>query len=317
MQYRIRHLTRFTYTAPVRESVMELRMQPLEHARQRCLSFQATTSQRARIFAYRDHYGNAVHYFDIPARHARLDVSVESAVDVQPAPDLPRRLHAEDWQALDALEASGEYLDWLLPSQFARSTPSLDQFALAIGFGRTADPLTVLRSLTGTIYAQFSYEPSTTRVDSPIDDALRGRAGVCQDFAHIMIALARRSGIPARYVSGYIAPRQSTQDRAGDSMTHAWVECFLPGHGWTGFDPTNNTLASDRHIAVAIGRDYADVPPTRGVFKGGAGSELRVAVAVTPAASPILAGDLTPTVSWIVPPRVAAEADEATRQGQQ
>lgn len=317
MQYCIRHLTRFVYTAPVRESVMELRMQPLEHARQRCLSFQVTTTHRARIFAYRDHYGNAVHYFDIPAQHARLDVTVESAVDVQPLPDLPKRLADEAWVALDALTASGEHLDWLLPSHFATPTPALEQFALAIGFRRSHDPLTVLRSLTRTMYAQFSYEPKTTQVDSPIDQALRGRAGVCQDFSHIMITLARGIGIPCRYVSGYIAPRESHHERAGYNMTHAWVEAFLPDLGWVGFDPTNNTLASHRHIAVAIGRDYSDVPPTRGVFKGDAGSKLSVAVAVTPATAPILTGDLTPTVRWIVPPRARPAGDEAASQSQQ
>jgi transglutaminase-like putative cysteine protease len=317
MQYCIRHLTRFVYTAPVRESVMELRMQPLEHARQRCLSFQVTTTHRARIFAYRDYCGNAVHYFDIPAQHARLDVTVESAVDVQPLADLPKRLGDGSWAALDTLAASGEHLDWLLPSRFATPTPALEQFALAIGFRRSDDPLTVLRSLTRTMYSQFSYEPKTTQVDSPIDQALRGRAGVCQDFSHIMITLARGIGIPCRYVSGYIAPRESHHDRAGDNMTHAWVEAFLPDLGWVGFDPTNNTVASHRHIAVAIGRDYSDVPPTRGVFKGDAGSELRVAVAVTPATAPILTGDLTPTVSWIVPPRPRPTDDEAARQSQQ
>jgi transglutaminase-like putative cysteine protease len=318
MQYRIRHLTRFVYTSAVRESVMELRMQPLEHARQRCLSFQVTTTHRARVFAYRDHFGNAVHYFDIPARHNKLEVSVEAAVEVQPLVNLPKRLSDDSWTAVDAMAECGDYLDWLLPSKFAESSPALQQFALAIGFTRTADPLTLLRQLNSTVFSQFSYEPKTTRVDSPIDEALRARAGVCQDFSHIMIALVRGLGIPSRYVSGYIAPRESHDDRAGDNTTHAWMEALLPDLGWVGFDPTNNTLAGERHVAVAVGRDYSDVPPTRGVFKGDAGSELSVAVAVTPAAVPILANELTPTVSWIVAPRAPAMSDdEMARQGQQ
>lgn len=318
MQYRIRHLTRFVYTSAVRESVMELRMQPLEHERQRSLSFHVSTTHRARVFAYRDHFGNVVHYFDIPARHNKLEVSVESAVDVQAAADLPKRLPAGCWDAVDAMVESGEHLDWLLPSRFAARSASLDQFALAIGFRRSEDPLTLLRTLNSTIFSQFSYEPRTTRVDSPIDEALRARAGVCQDFTHIMIALTRGVGIPARYVSGYIAPRESQHDRAGDNTTHAWMEALLPELGWIGFDPTNNAIAGHRHIAVAVGRDYSDVPPTRGVFKGDAGSELSVAVAVTPATSPILADELTPTVSWIVAPKAAGSADDDVgRQGQQ
>jgi transglutaminase-like putative cysteine protease len=317
MHYLVRHLTRFIYTAPVCESVMELRMQPLELDRQRCLRFNVTTTQRARIFAYRDHYGNAVHYFDIPGFHARLDVSVESAVDVAPAPDLPQALPEETWAELDALAASAELSEWLLPSAFTRDTEALHQFAAATGLRRDRDPLTTLRRLNTTIFSQFSYEPRTTRVDSPIDDALRARAGVCQDFAHIMAALARTLRIPCRYVSGYIAPRATSSDRAGDNATHAWVEAYLPRLGWIGLDPTNDTVADDRHVAVAVGRDYSDVPPTRGVFKGDAGSELSVAVAVTPASTPIAVRELAPSVSWIVQPRSGGADDDVQRQHRQ
>lgn len=317
MQYLVRHLTRFVYTAPVCESVMELRMQPLELDRQRCLRFNVTTTQRSKIFAYRDHYGNAVHYFDVPGHHTKLDISVESAVEVGAAPVLPKELPMTAWMDLDGLAKSGDYLDWLLPSQFTTPTDALHQFARAIGFGRTHDPLTTVRDLTATLFAQFAYEPTTTRVDSPIDDALRARAGVCQDFSHIMLALLRDIGIPSRYVSGYIAPRQHAHDRAGDNATHAWVEAYLPSLGWLGLDPTNNTVADQRHLAVAIGRDYSDVPPTRGVFKGDAGSELSVAVAVTPATAHIPVRELAPSVSWIVPPRASTSSDEETQQRQQ
>jgi transglutaminase-like putative cysteine protease len=317
MQYLVRHLTRFIYTAPICESVMELRMQPLELDRQRCLRFNVTTTQRARLFAYRDHYGNAVHYFDIPGFHTRLDISVESAVDVAASMDLPKHLPDEAWTEVDALQSSAELAEWLLPSPFTRDTEALHQFAVATGLGRGRDPLTTLRTLNATIYSQFSYEPRTTRVDSPIDEALRARAGVCQDFAHIMATLVRGLGIPCRYVSGYIAPRASQHDRAGDNATHAWVEAYLPRLGWIGLDPTNNTIADNRHIAVAVGRDYGDVPPTRGVFKGDAGSELSVAVAVTPASTPIAVRELAPSVSWIVQPRTAGAEEEIQRHQRQ
>jgi transglutaminase-like putative cysteine protease len=317
MQYLVRHLTRFVYTAPVCESVMELRMQPLELDRQRCLRFNVTTTHRAKVFAYRDHYGNAVHYFDIPGHHARLDISIESAVDVAPGPELPNALRADAWAEVDAIASTGEHADWLLPSPFTRPTAALQQFAVAIGLSRKLDPLSTVRALNTAIYGQFSYEPRTTRVDSPIDDALRARAGVCQDFAHIMIGLVRSLRIPCRYVSGYIAPRESHQDRAGDNATHAWVEAYLPHLGWVGLDPTNNTNAGHRHITVAVGRDYSDVPPTRGVFKGDAGSELSVAVDVTPAASHIPVRELAPTVSWIVPHKAGGVADEEIQRHHQ
>ncbi len=121
---------------------------------------------------------------------------------------------------------------------------------------------------------------------SPIDEALRLRAGVCQDFAHVMVALVGRLGIPCRCVSGYLHHSGEDHDRSGDDASHAWVEAFLPELGWLGLDPTNARVAGDRYIRVAVGRDYADVPPTHGVFEGGAKSELSVAVRVKPGAVP-------------------------------
>jgi transglutaminase-like putative cysteine protease len=320
MQYLVRHLTRFNYTAPVSESVMELRMQPLTDVRQRCLRFDVTTAPRARVFAYRDHLANAVHYFDIPGRHTRLDVTAEALVDVSSRRDVPERLGHDAWEQLDAMTAGGdEAADWLKPSRFATETPTLLDFAQTVGLGRDDDPLTLLRRLTQRLHDELGYEPKSTRVDSPIDDALSARAGVCQDFAHIMTALCRRAGIPCRYVSGYLAPPESGHDRSTENATHAWVEALLPGLGWIGFDPTNNTLARDRHIAVAFGRDYGDVPPTRGVFKGECGSELGVAVSITRAEVPVPPQDLVPTVSWITPDRngQVREAEDFYQQQQQ
>lgn len=317
MQYLVRHLTRFVYTSSVCESVMELRMQPLDLDRQHCLRFSVATSPRARVFAYHDHFGNAVHYFDIPGHHMKLEVTVESAVDTRPGPELPEALPDDAWATVDDAAVSAEHLDWLLPSAFTTPTARLQAFAEEIGFRRGPDPLTTLRQLNETLFNAFEYRPSSTHVHSLMDEALEARAGVCQDFSHIMIALVRGIGIPCRYVSGYIAPRESANDRAGDNATHAWVEAWLPTLGWVGFDPTNNVVAGRRQIAVAVGRDYADVPPARGVFKGDAGSELSVAVAVSPAASKLARRELSPAVSWIVPPRAAASTDEEAQRQQQ
>jgi hypothetical protein len=148
-----------------------------------------------------------------------------------------------------------------------------------------SDPLTVLRTLNTQLNAIFEYTPAATRVDSPIDEAIRQRSGVCQDYAHVMLALVRTYlRIPCRYVSGYLYHRQDDQSTA--DATHAWVEAWLPELGWVGFDPTNNLLAGERHIRAAVGRDYRDVPPTRGVFKGVAASELAVSVQVRKADDP-------------------------------
>jgi transglutaminase-like putative cysteine protease len=295
---------------------MEVRMQPLDNDRQRCLRFGVTTSPMARVFAYQDHDHNVVHCFDIPAQHTRLEIAIEAAVDVLPAADPPAALPPGAWEALDAATATGEYLDWLLPSPFTTPTEARTAFATEIGAGRGGDPLSTLRALNSRIYAAFAYEPRTTRVDSPIDVALEARAGVCQDFSHIMLALVRRLGMPCRYVSGYIAPDTAHHDRSREDSTHAWIEAWLPDLGWIGFDPTNDSIGGQRRIGVAIGRDYSDVPPTRGVFKGDAGSELSVAVVVTPATSHIATRPLAPAVSWIVPPKAPVTPD-VEAQGQQ
>jgi transglutaminase-like putative cysteine protease len=179
----------------------------------------------------------------------------------------------------------------LLPSHFAQFNPPLKHLAQELGAERRGNPLGLLMELNEVIYKLFAYVPNSTKVDSPIEDALRTRQGVCQDFAHIMIALVRGLQIPCRYVSGYMFHREKTDggeienDRSVEGASHAWVEALVPRLGWVAFDPTNNLVGGDRHIRVAIGRDYADVPPTRGVYKGEAQSELSVAVTVSPADS--------------------------------
>jgi len=159
----------------------------------------------------------------------------------------------------------------------------LEDLAEKLDVRRRDDPLMVLHQLNQQIYEYFDYKPKSTKVDSPIDLALENKAGVCQDFAHIMIALVRsKLRIPCRYVSGYLYHGERDHDRSLHSATHAWIEAFLPQLGWVGFDPTNWLVVRDRHIRTAIGRDYADVPPTRGMFRGRAASDLTVAVRVTP-----------------------------------
>ncbi len=300
MRYAISHTTRFTYDTGISESVMEVRMQPRTDGPQRCLHFALTTSPGARVMMYQDHDGNMVHHFDIPARHARLLVNADALVDCDTHKPLPYRLGPGGWAQLDARGATGECWEYLAPSTFARPTGLLSAFATEIGLERGHDPLVMLRRLMGEMYKRFEYAPQSTRVDSPIDEALAERRGVCQDFAHIFITLARSLGVPARYVSGYLFRNELSHDRSTDGATHAWAEALLPEIGWVGFDPTNNLIAEDRHIRVAVGRDYADVPPTRGIYKGlcAARHELAVAVRVG-SVKDALAGDTVPFTPWM------------------
>jgi transglutaminase-like putative cysteine protease len=278
--YSIRHLTRFEYSHPICETLMETRMHPRSDLNQRCLQFALSVSPRCRVFSYRDYLDNSVHHFDIPVEHNTLVIIADSLIEMQTAAAVPERLEAYDWQVLDRLVMQGDYWEMLLPSRFTRPTPRLQALAHQLGVVRRNDPLSLLREINVGLHDFFSYAPESTRVDSPIDLAIEQRKGVCQDYAHTMIALVRGLGIPCRYVSGY-QHHLGHEEHQEPMASHAWVEAFLPHLGWLSFDPTNNLLVRESHIRTAIGRDYADVPPTRGVYRGSGAEELHVAVQVS------------------------------------
>jgi transglutaminase-like putative cysteine protease len=317
MIYSIRHTTTFRYEPAVRESVMEVRLQPRSESNQRCLTFSLDVNPPANITQYSDFAGNTVHHFDIAGSHKEVKVTAQSTVQVQAVP-APRSSEAGDWADLDALTSGDDYWEMMLPSQFAHSTETLQQLAKELKCERRGGPLELLTALNEGIYKSFNYVPNSTKVDSPIEDALQTRQGVCQDFAHIMIALVRPLRIPCRYVSGYLfhrAAEDGPQDRSLEGASHAWVEALVPRLGWIAFDPTNNLIGGDRHIRVAIGRDYADVPPTRGVYKGEAHSELSVAVTVSPSDAP---PPEPPAPSIVIQSRpVFARVSSRTEQEQQ
>jgi transglutaminase-like putative cysteine protease len=294
MTYLIRHVTGFSYDPAVAESVMEVRLQPRSDTRQRCLTSSLEVNPHANVMVYRDFYGNTVHHFDIPGKHRAIEVVAEATVEMHPRLDISN-IRRSSWEDLDELVAQSDCWEMLLPSHYARSTPMLEELRKELNVRRHGDPLSLLTELNAAIYETFNYAPNTTRVDSPIDDALRARQGVCQDFAHIMIALVRQLRIPCRYVSGYLYHGDRDHDRSPTGASHAWVEAYVGEAGWVEFDPTNNLLGCERHICVAVGRDYADVPPTRGVHRGEAESELRVCVTVCMVDAP-KPEDLGPTM---------------------
>ena len=284
MFYAIRHLTRYRYNRPVWQSMMEVRMHPLSELSQRCFTFRLQVNPRARIFTFQDHLGNQVHHFDLPQHHRELAIVADSLVNLEPPPPVPAALPFEAWADLQRLVAEGDHWPMLMPSHYARSTAPLDDLVRELEVDRVdgRDPLTLVRDISVGIHGAFDYVRKSTAVNSPIEASLTTRQGVCQDFAHVMIAVVRSQRIPCRYVSGYLYHGDEHHDRSADGATHAWVEALLPGLGWVGFDPTNNLMTGPRHIRTAVGRDYADVPPTLGTMKGRAETELQVRVRVTP-----------------------------------
>ncbi len=274
MIYTIRHVTRYVYDTAIRESVMEVRKQPLTNGHQRCINFHLDLSPEARVYKYQDYLGNTVHHFDIPWPHQELKLIGQAVVEVKPEPDTGT---SGSWEELETLVASADYYDMLMPSHFVKPCSQLDTLAKELKVERRGEPYALLCEVTGELHKRFQYDRDHTKVDSPIEVALESRRGAAQDFTHVLLGLFRLLEVPSRYVSGYLF--RNDQDAPGES-SHAWVEALLPGRGWLGFDPTNNMLAGERHIRTCIGRDYADVPPTRGVYKGHAASELSFAVQV-------------------------------------
>lgn len=262
---------------------MSLCLRPLDGTRQQVLGFRITTSPPGRLTNEIDPFGNTRHVLTVNETHDTLDVASVSTVEVFPSPPLPQRLGPDAWEVVRSWTTDLSSWQFTHPSPGAGPTPALSGFVTEIGIEPGSDPLADLVELTSTLNDIFDYVPGSTSVDSPIDEILTTRRGVCQDYAHVMIAIARSWGVPTRYVSGYLHTEGASDAVNGpaSTATHAWVECRLPQLGWVEFDPTNRNLVGHRYVRTAVGRDYRDVPPTRGVVEGGANSGLDVDVRIT------------------------------------
>ncbi len=280
MRFEITHRSVFAYSEPAQGSVMLVRLSPRTDRGQSLSEFRLTVEPDAVPHAFSDAFGNACHLFNVRRSHRRSEVRSHSLVDTAADPEVPDRLTPADWDALARESESVRFWHFLAPSRFSRQTAALGSFLSRTGLGRARDPLTTLREACAGLYETFRYAPGSTRVDSPIDRILETGEGVCQDFAHVMIALGRRWGIPSRYVSGYLQLEGEGGPDDRDVASHAWAEFWLPELGWTGFDPTHDLLVGSRHVRLAVGRDYADAAPTRGSVYGGGTETMEVSVRI-------------------------------------
>lgn len=279
IRYEIEHVSRYTYASPMRNCVMSLCLRPQDDEGQHVARFELTTQPHGPHNAEADGFGNTKHVLNIHREHEGLVITARSIVDSLPRPTPPDALDIAAWDEVRAW--AGSLADWnfMHPTALTRPSASLDAYMARTGLAEPdGDPLTALLGLMETIHDSFSYQPGTTSTYSPIDHALETGTGVCQDYAHVMLAVARGWGVPSRYVSGYVEARGTVEAQPTTGATHAWVECKLPGLGWTGFDPTNRCLADQRHIRIGVGRDYQDVAPTRGVLLGNGETRLDVSV---------------------------------------
>ena len=269
---------------------MSLWLRPLDTNRQRLLAFEIATTPAGTLTTETDTFGNTRHVLAINERHDALEVVSASTVSVSPGPARPERLVSGDWDLVRSCATDPSTWEFTNPSPATAPTPALDRFVAEIGAAPGNDPLGDLADLAAGLYEHLDYVPGATSVDSSIDDILSARQGVCQDYAHVMIAIARSWGVPTRYVSGYLDVDDACPDGTTgppSTATHAWVECRLPEVGWVEFDPTNRTAPDQRYVRLAVGRDYRDVPPTRGVVRGGANSALEVDVRITRLPHPV------------------------------
>lgn len=272
----IRHVTGYEYERPVSSSYNEARITPISNDRQLVLDSEVEVTPPASIYRYWDWWGTLVHSFDLQEPHDALVITGTSVVETSVAPDTPPA--PASWDDLASFEVRDRYAEVLSASRYVPLVGGVAE--AADEFDRSLDPLETCAAVVAWVRERLRYERGTTTVSTTAADALEIGSGVCQDFTHVALGLLRARGIPARYVSGYLHPSSKAepgQTLAGQS--HAWIEAWVGE--WMPFDPTNGSPVGERHVVVGRARDYADLPPLNGIFRGGPAKSLGVTVELT------------------------------------
>ncbi len=272
MKWEINHRTSYAYASPVRDSFNEARLQPFSDQWQNVESFALNILPVARVHRHHDFYSNAVHHFEIPEPHDSL--SVESCLRVTTTPRPPIAETETPFPLARIGEAARDtrVFDFLQASRYVELSPEVWRFALDATDG-VSDTWQAALALMRSVRSFLKYEPNSSHVHTSALEVLRGRQGVCQDFAHLMCSACRSIKVPALYVSGYLASETA-------SATHAWVEVLIPGVGWRALDPTHDCQPDGTYVKIAVGRDYGDVSPLTGHYKGTRDRKMDVKVAI-------------------------------------
>ncbi len=270
MRAEIRHVTEYRYQEPVWDSFNEVRLHPLRDERQNVLAFDIHVTPEVPVSSHRDYFGNLIHHVHVHERHTLLRIEARTLVVTYPS-----RIPAPT--AIESLDpCRAELTEFLVASPRIPAGRWADIFDIPAPL-RQDDLPQFLLALTRTLYRRFSYVPGATNVRTTLEQFAGSGRGVCQDYAHAMLGICRSLGIPARYVSGYI---YAGANFVGAEASHAWVEAYIPGSGWLGYDPTNNTAVVEAHVKIGHGRDYGDVSPISGSYHGSTRGELDVEVKV-------------------------------------
>lgn len=268
----IHHRTHYHYPHWVVDSANQIKLYPLEDEHQHIVDHRLVISRNPPVFTFQDYFGNTTGFFTIIQPHRELSIESFCRVEIRERLLPPRQLASSVWTELSLNKWQMKWHDYL----YAEATRNQSAIESAVHLNSNEHPLDELLRLSEFIYQNFEYKKGVTTVDTDIDEIWSLRAGVCQDFAHLLLYMMRLRGVPCRYVSGYICP--GNHEWRGEGATHAWVEAWLPDVGWVGIDPTNKCMAGERHVRIAVGRNFVDCTPVKGTYKGAVEHLLEVTV---------------------------------------
>lgn len=276
-EFEIQHITRYIYESPVRDSANQIILFPIKDEYQDVLKQELTITGNPVVDTYTDYYGNEVGSFTYSEPHWVLTINSKLSVNTKhrelPINDI---FPVHQWEDLRRLQFMVPYIDFLKQEYFE----GINELKAIIDSEQLSDdtPYQVALRFNNYVYENFTYIKGVTTVETKLDEIWKIKAGVCQDFAHILMEMLRIVQIPARYVSGYICTGRDSM--RGQGATHAWAEAYIPDYGWLGIDPTNNCIANETHVRLAVGRNFSDCSPVKGVYKGSSAHKLEVAVSV-------------------------------------
>lgn len=277
ISYRIKHITRYRYVSSVIDCANQLMLYPIQDECQVVKRHELHISHKPDVEEFVDYFGNRVGTFSVIVPITELVIESDIEIEVHPVV-IPETSYSikEQWEKLAESREHFPYLDFMMLENFEHE----DEVAAVIKklVDHSRSPFDTAQLLSKYVYDNFEYRQGVTTVETSAGEIWNLKAGVCQDFAHMLLVMLRIVGIPARYVSGYICPKN--HELRGEGATHAWVEVWVPFYGWIGIDPTNNCIASDRHVRLAIGRHFTDCTPVKGTYKGSSEHTLEVSVSI-------------------------------------
>ena len=275
--YKIKHITRYSYSSTVIDCTNQIMLYPVIDALLEVRNHEIKISHNPVVETFVDYFGNHIGVFSVIKPHTELLIESVAEVITKPIIFPADDMNAtEQWEFLRSLKNHTAYMDFLIPEVFVSHAEVKNILSNVISEEKT--PLQNAILLSEYVYNNFSYQKGITSVESKTEEVWQLKAGVCQDFAHILLIFLRMFAIPSRYISGYICPKD--KEMRGEGATHAWVEAYVPNYGWLGLDPTNNCIVNDQHVRLATGRNFGDCTPVKGTYKGSGEHTLEVSVEI-------------------------------------